>query len=1068
MTMKRAGWIFLGIAIVAGLIILSGSKESADSLPKTTGPRETMAVRVAGQDASKTNQVDSASKPAQPESVEVSAKAPVPLEPISPKVFSERAQVDVDGLDESLILDRRVTDLGNGQIQRLFLVNGGGSYPYHRIEESLRYNKTRGDYEVVQQSIIVADHILVKLRNGFGDAEIEELNRRFGTRTLLKMKFANKYLVELEEPSLDGVFEAMEFFAAVTDIVERAHVDAIHAPSVIPNDTNWSTLWGMTRIDCPEAWDVETGSTNIIVAVIDTGVDIDHPDLAASLWRNPGEAGPLATNGVDDDANGFIDDWIGWDFGRNDNNPDDNGDEDYDGVFSAGSHGTHCAGTVGAIGNNSNQVVGVCWNVTIMALKPFEYFSSHGDMRVYSSKAESAMEYATDNGAKVTSNSYGGPGTGSYYDGINYQNSSGVLFVAAAGNASVDNDVTAYEPSGVDLPNVISVASSTSSETLSSFSNYGETTVDIVAPGSDILSTVPNGLTGMKNGTSMATPQVAGAVGLLYSHAPNLPYLSCKQILMAGVEKFVAYSNKCIADGRMNVYQSLLLASGYFVSSPNAGDVWMTSTTQTIAWVSGSTNGLTQVELYSGSNSVLTITNGIAKAAGSVDWAVPESLTNAVTYRIRLENTTNSADYGWSDEFTISHPPVIWITPSSLTLAADEGAGDSSELVISNGGNGDLTFSITDNLPLGVYTWADSDDLGGPAYSWIDISALGSSVTLIDDQESSMLNIGFSFQFYGNSYTQFQIGANGGISFSSGDLDCNHASLPSSLAPSQSLLAFWDDLNPSAGGSIRYYSTAERLIVSWLGVPRYGTTEYETFQTIVYPNGRIVYQYSSLNGTLNSCTVGLQGDSQYAQVAYNAAYLKNSLAVEFAMPKTAWLSYVPSNSILAAGASTSVWFSGNAAELSSGMYTATVTVASNDPDTPSLVIPAVFTVSEPDADSDGLPDSWEALYFGGITNANPNATAANGINTVHEAYIIGLNPTNAQSVFTPANAVLQGDNLVFDWLSASGRVYTIYWASNLFSAFIPMQSNYTGGVFTDTVHSSANDGFYRIEVRLAP
>jgi len=472
---------------------------------------------------------------------------------IFPDIFPGRAQVDVDGFDAALILERRVTQLADGGVQRLFLVNGGGSYPMHRIEELLRFNSDRDVFEVVQQTIIVADHFLVKLKEGKTENDLYELNRQHGTTILEPAGIPGKYIIQMPVCSLDGLLETVNAFVAATGVVARAHVNGIRAPSAIPNDTNWSSLWGKRRIGCPEVWDIVTGSPEIIVAVIDTGVDLDHPDLVDNLWHNAGE---IPNNGEDDDGNGYVDDYYGWDFGQSDNDPDDNGDEDQGGAFSEGGHGTHCAGIIGAVGNNGLQVAGVCWNVRIMAVKPFEYLSTYSDMRVYDSKAESAMKYASDHGAKITSNSYGGSGSSSeYYDGIEYQNDRGVLCVCAAGNDSTD----AYNnyPSSVDLPNVISVGSSTSSETISYFSNYGSTSVDLFAPGSSIRSTLPDGTTGFKSGTSMAGPQVAGALALLYSYDLELPYLDCKQLLLNNVETLSVYDGKCVSGGRLSVSLAL-------------------------------------------------------------------------------------------------------------------------------------------------------------------------------------------------------------------------------------------------------------------------------------------------------------------------------------------------------------------------------------------------------------------------------------------------------------------------------------------------------------------------------
>jgi len=417
--------------------------------------------------------------------------------------------------------------------------------------------------------------------------------------------------------------------------------------------------------------------------------------------------------------------------------------------------------------------------------------------------------------------------------------------------------------------------------------------------------------------------------------------------------------------------------------------------------------------------------------------------------------------------------PHVECDTTSIALTADAGQSDNISVVVSNSGTSDLVFTITDNRA-GNYTWTDSDREGGPVYNWIDITSVGSYGYLPDDGASDLFDIGFNLPFFGKQFSQYSIGGNGGIGFSLYGWSYLNTALPTSSATPESLFPFWDDLNTDHdnGGSgwIYFYSTPERLVITFEDVPRWDTDELQTFQTILYPDGRIIYQYKDMNGDLASCTVGLQEnglDGRFTQVAYDQAYVKNNLAVEFTPPPI-WLSYLPTAASLPPGSSTSIWFTASASNLTAGSYTSIVSLASNDPDTPVLTIPVVFIVTEPDADSDGLPDSWEAQYYGGITNANPSALAANGINTVYESYVIGLDPTDAQSLFVPENARLNGNNLVFDWLSTPGRVYTIYWASDLFNGFSLMQSNYTGGVFTDTVHSANNDGFYRIEVQLAP
>lgn len=283
--------------------------------------------------------------------------------------------------------------------------------------------------------------------------------------------------------------------------------------SATPNDSGYNGLWGMRGtfgVDAPSAWDVTTGSEEVVVAVIDTGVDYTHPDLAANMWVNSAE---IPNNNVDDDGNGIKDDIHGAKFvsSPNGNPMDDN------------SHGSHVAGTIGAVGNNALGVVGVNWRVKIMALK---FLSSSGSGTL--SGAIQAINYVVlmkNRGVnvRVVNNSWGG---GSYsqalHDAIARANDAGIVFTAAAGNESNDNDQSPAYPASYDVPNVVSVAAIDSDGNIAGFSNYGAASVDIAAPGVDILSTTPGATYATYSGTSMATPHVSGALALLFAADPSL------------------------------------------------------------------------------------------------------------------------------------------------------------------------------------------------------------------------------------------------------------------------------------------------------------------------------------------------------------------------------------------------------------------------------------------------------------------------------------------------------------------------------------------------------------------
>jgi len=357
---------------------------------------------------------------------------------------------------------------------------------------------------------------------------------------------------ELEQSPYVAYAEPNYIISLSLPETEPAGADDAGALSALsyPNDPKYAEQWGLANtgqaggtsgadISAAKGWDITTGSGTIVVAVIDTGVDYTHPDLAANIWTNPGE---IPNNGIDDDGNGYIDDVHGYDFINNDNDPmDDNG------------HGTHCAGVIGAVGNNGVGIAGLNWNVKIMPLK-FLRADGNGD----TAASLNAIAYARRMGAQVISCSWGGTARSQALgDAIAATN---ILFPCAAGNAGSNNDITPHYPSGFDSPQIISVAASDAKDGMPSFSNYGATAVDVAAPGDWIMSTYPGALghqyVKMK-GTSMSTPHVAGLAALLLSKNPSMNVASLKSKIMDTVDKLPAFSGKTVSGGRINVYKAL-------------------------------------------------------------------------------------------------------------------------------------------------------------------------------------------------------------------------------------------------------------------------------------------------------------------------------------------------------------------------------------------------------------------------------------------------------------------------------------------------------------------------------
>jgi serine protease len=323
-----------------------------------------------------------------------------------------------------------------------------------------------------------------------------------------------------------------------------------------PNDPLFWNQWDLHNtgqnggifdvdIDAPEAWDVTTGSDSVIVAVIDTGIDYRHPDLAANIWTNPGE---IPGNGIDDDRNGYVDDVHGYDFANRDGDPMDDH-----------FHGTHVAGTIGAVGDNGIGIAGINWRVKLMALKFLD--ASGGG---YTSDAIAALNYAVANGAKVSNNSWGGGDfSQAFLTALRNAAARGHIFVAAAGNDSSDNDTYPFYPANYNVENVVSVAATDGADKLAWFSNYGRRTVDLAAPGVGILSTLPTRQTpamrdaglpteyGTLSGTSMATPHVAGVIALVQGLHPDWSVSQVVQQVLATTDA-VPGAARTISGGRLN------------------------------------------------------------------------------------------------------------------------------------------------------------------------------------------------------------------------------------------------------------------------------------------------------------------------------------------------------------------------------------------------------------------------------------------------------------------------------------------------------------------------------------
>ena len=350
--------------------------------------------------------------------------------------------------------------------------------------------------------------------------------------------FDNIYVLKVPKDS--DILSIVKDYSSFPDVI-YAVPNYIAYSSMVPNDPCFNLQWALHNtgqtagtpdadIDAPETWDIEIGDEDIIITISDSGVDWDHPDLAAKIWINSDEI----LDGTDNDGNGFIDDIRGWDFVNNDNNPtDDNG------------HGTCCAGIASAVTDNNIGMAGICWNCRIMPVKGL----NQGGSGTYQDLAEGII-YAADNGADIISMSWGGSSSPIMEDAIDYAYSQGVALIAAAHNYHSDSKIY---PAAYD--NVISVAATYYNDEKMYFSNFGSW-VDVAAPGYDIYTTaLDDNYTICFTGTSAATPHVAGVTGLILSKNPGFNSDEIQTILRSTTDPVL--SNQYIGIGRINVYKAI-------------------------------------------------------------------------------------------------------------------------------------------------------------------------------------------------------------------------------------------------------------------------------------------------------------------------------------------------------------------------------------------------------------------------------------------------------------------------------------------------------------------------------
>ena len=404
------------------------------------------------------------------------------------------------------------------------------------------------------------DEILVRFRDEAGARERGTIRRRAGTPIDKRLPVDGLQLVESGRPS--EVAEAVRTLERSPGVLYAEANRRRSIAAIFPNDLLFNRLWGLHNtggyvggvravadadIDAPEAWQTTRGRSTTTVAVVDTGVATGHPDLARNAWSNAGETGSgRESNGVDDDRNGLRDDARGWDWVEGDRAATD-----------GHGHGSHVAGTIAARGSDARGVAGVSWRARIMPLKVLDT-AGYG----YLSDLVQAYGYASAKRAGIVNLSLGG-GEYSEAERDAIAAAPGTLFVVAAGNRGNDNDQSssAEYPCSYPLPNVLCVAASTPSDRLASFSNFGRSSVDLAAPGTQILSTQPGWRFATSSGTSMAAPHAAGVASLVLAARPRLSTAQVKAAILRGADRKRALAGTSVTGGRLNAARALRQAA---------------------------------------------------------------------------------------------------------------------------------------------------------------------------------------------------------------------------------------------------------------------------------------------------------------------------------------------------------------------------------------------------------------------------------------------------------------------------------------------------------------------------